>query len=226
MAQNFHKIAEPPAECASSKTMPKSLKILKGECLPMDEPPSLDSLASRIKSRLESCAAETGMDLLKAKEMLAHGAFQPWLKTNFGWSLSHAQNLMNVAKDPQSAKFGDLPKAAQYLLAAPSASETAKNKTVAELQAGKKLSVAEIKTTLQEAKPSYAQKQEAKATQQSVADKAVKAINPNIGVAAAKLATHQLVDRLKYIGLNSALDAVRTAFPGVIISTMDTAHGG
>lgn len=119
-------------------------------------PDTLDMLSARIKSRMETCLIETGEDLLKAKSMLAHGEFQPWLKTNFGWSLSQAQNLMNVAKNPENAKFVKLPKAAQYALAAPSTPEAAKDKVIAEIAAGKKPSLKEVQAAIAEAKPSKA----------------------------------------------------------------------
>ena len=156
-----------------SKTLPKILV-----------PTEIAKITQRIKLRMETCLIETGKDLLAAKKLLPHGEFQSWLKANFDWSLSTATKLMNVANDPKSVNFTDLPKAAQYALSAPSTPETVKDAVIADLKAGKTLSVKQVKATIAEAtKPE------------------------------TKGPTSKLAERMKAVGFDETLVALEQAFP-------------
>jgi hypothetical protein len=141
--------------------------------------------------------------LLEAKSLLQHGEFQPWIKENFGWSLSTAQKLMNVAADPKSVNFTDLPKAAQYALAAPSTPEKVKDAVIADMKAGKKPTVKLVQTKIAATKP-------AKIAAPLIAAGGGEAV----ALVTAK-ASIELVERLKAVGLETALAAVEAAFPGV-----------
>lgn len=80
--------------------------------------------AERIQLRLRRTAediVEIGRDLLGVKAKLPHGAWLPWLQTEFGMSESAAGKMMAVAKvyGGKSVMITDLSPTALYELAAP-----------------------------------------------------------------------------------------------------------
>jgi hypothetical protein len=85
-------------------------------------------IRQRIKQSMEILVA-VGNDLLAVKQVLPHGSFGPWMRTEFGWAERTARNLMRVAQrfGPKSAILADLPidATAAYLLAAPSVPDEA-----------------------------------------------------------------------------------------------------
>lgn len=110
-------------------------------------------IRDRIKSRNDKYQLETGRDLLDAKAILPHGQFGPWVKENFGWSTSTVNNFMNAAKlVDELPKMGDLKPSAIMALAAPSTPETVKSEVLADLDAGKKPTVTEVKAKIAVAK--------------------------------------------------------------------------
>jgi hypothetical protein len=68
---------------------------------------TLDQRAQRIRDLVRvarKAIIEIGNELIAAKGEMPHGAWLPWLQSNFGWSDSSAQNYMNVAR-----AFGKFP---------------------------------------------------------------------------------------------------------------------
>ena len=110
---------------------------------------SLITLASEINSEHENCniaildglqhAIKAGELLLQAKELVNHGEWLPWLKSNVTFSERTAQNYMRVFQRKneileKSATVADLSyKAAINLLADPKISEFEKIKAATEL---------------------------------------------------------------------------------------------
>jgi hypothetical protein len=89
----------------------------------------LDQIIGQVRSLLRRSAediVEIGRQLLRAKELLAHGDFGPWLKHEFEMSERSAQNFMNVARrfGDKSEMVADLKPGILYLLAAPSTPQT------------------------------------------------------------------------------------------------------
>jgi hypothetical protein len=88
----------------------------------------LAALAPRIRERLKRTADDivaVGLDLLRAKELLSHGSFGPWLEAEFGLSHRSATQFMRAAD-----RFGNrleavasLPSGVLLELASPSVPE-------------------------------------------------------------------------------------------------------
>lgn len=113
----------------------------------------LAAIVKRINERNSAYAIETGKDLLKAKAMLKHGEFGPWLKSNFGWSAKTAQNYMNAARlAEKNEKVALLKPAAAMALAAPSTPEAVKAEVLADLDAGNIATLEEVRAKIRAAK--------------------------------------------------------------------------
>ncbi len=85
----------------------------------------LKQLAASIRKRLRTTsrdAIQIGNDLLKAKGMLVHGRFLPWIKENFGMSERTAERYVALATrlGSKSDTLSDLPLAILHTLAASS----------------------------------------------------------------------------------------------------------
>lgn len=160
----------------------------------------LGEIVKDINGRTRTHYLETGRDLIRATEILEHGKLGPWLKENFGWSPSTARNYTNAAKlVDENAKIADLQPSAVMALAAPSVPEGVKAETLAELDAGKRPTVAEIKAKIKAAK----------------APKPAMAPAPAPDPVAEQRSSYQsLVDLLKEVGLAVAQDALKEAFVG------------
>jgi len=99
---------------------------------------------------------EIGRRLAEAKEIAGHGNFLPWLEHEFGWSVSTAENYINLFK--LSAKFPivgnlNLDLRSLYMLAAPSTPAEARAEIIARAEAGEQVTVAEVKTAIAKRKP-------------------------------------------------------------------------
>jgi hypothetical protein len=79
-----------------------------------------------------------GQWLSEVKERLPHGAWLPWLETEFGWSLQTAHNFMNVYRFCKSQTVRDLPidVKALYKIAAPSTPEPVREEVVRRAKSG------------------------------------------------------------------------------------------
>lgn len=88
----------------------------------------LAEITPRVRERLKRSAEDIiaiGLDLLRAKELLGHGAFGPWLESEFGLSHRSATQFMRAAE-----RFGgrleaaaNLPSGVLLELASPSVPE-------------------------------------------------------------------------------------------------------
>lgn len=115
---------------------------------------------------------------------------------------------MNAAKlIDKSVKFADLQPSAVMALAAPSVPESAKDKVLADLDVGKKLTVAEIKATIKAAKPPKPKKG-AEGVLEAVDQSAPAPVSAN-----ASIDPYQdLLKLLKALGPKVANDAIKEAF--------------
>ncbi len=160
----------------------------------------LGDIVKSINGRTKDHYIETGRDLIRASDILEHGKLGPWLKENFGWSPSTARNYINAAKlVAENAKIANLQPSAVMALAAPSVPEALKAEILADVDTGKKPTVAEIKAKIKAAK----------------APKPAKAPAPApVSVAERKSSYQSLVDLLKEVGVEVARDAIKEAFVG------------
>ena len=113
----------------------------------------LAAIVIRIKARNSDYAVETGNDLIAAKALVGHGQWGQWLKENFDWSKSSAHSYMKMAKEvAKNPEFGDLKPASIAALTAKNVPEAVKSEVIADLQAGKKPSLKEVKAKIAAAK--------------------------------------------------------------------------
>lgn len=160
----------------------------------------LGDIVKSISGRTSTHYVETGSDLIRASEILPHGKLGPWLKENFGWSPSTARNYMNATKlVDKNAKVAELQPSAVMALSAPSVPASAIAEVLADLDAGRRPTVSEVKAKIASAKP----------------PKAANAPAPAPVQAAAQKSSYQsLVDLLKEVGVEVARDALKEAFAG------------
>jgi hypothetical protein len=99
---------------------------------------------SEIKTLMRRTAqdiVEIGQKLIEVKDRLGHGRFDAWLYVEFEWSLQTAKRFMNVAQQFQNQQFVDFDMApsALYLLAAPSAPESAREEALLRAEKGEQI---------------------------------------------------------------------------------------
>jgi Protein of unknown function (DUF3102) len=136
----------------------------KGNAKHLLQSPPPDKLATRIRALFKATktlakrtvenTVEIGRLLSEAKDRAGHGNWLPWLEREFGWKERSARNFIQVYEASQSANFADLslPVSAIYLLTAPSTPESVRKEIIERAEAGEKLSFAEVKETINEAK--------------------------------------------------------------------------
>jgi hypothetical protein len=114
----------------------------------------VQSAAARIKGRVNDAYLATGRDLIAVKIALGHGEFQKWVEAEFGWSVRKAEHLMSVARlvEGKSENISFLPVAAIYKLAAPSTPEATRSEILARADAGERLTVKEVSSSITMAK--------------------------------------------------------------------------
>lgn len=180
---------------------------------------TLNTIRDRIRTRYKNFRIETGRDLIKARALLPHGAFGPWVKANFSFlSESTVQNYMNAAKlAEEHPEVEKLAPAAAIALAAPNVPQPVKSEVVADLKEGKVPSTKTIKRKIAEAKAQKPAK--AKETlSATVTALPVKQADED----AAKPARNDLVERLQAAGLAEARAAFEAAYPGhTILNTRE-----
>ena len=100
---------------------------------------------------------EIGEDLSKAKELLGHGNFLPWLQAEFRWSERTARNYMSLAAHFQgkSANFADLDVSTGLALAA--APAEVKDPIMQRVEAGEIISKAEVEAAIHVVRPGQVQ---------------------------------------------------------------------
>ena len=82
-----------------------------------------------------------GQWLTEVKERLPHGAWLPWLQTEFGWSDETARKMMRVyecLKSQQSLNL-EIDVSALYLIAAPSTPEPVREEVIRRAQSGESM---------------------------------------------------------------------------------------
>lgn len=111
-----------------------------------------DRIRDRMKRTVEDIIA-IGQDLLAVKSKLPHGAFLPWIETEFGMSNQTASRFMSVATTYHSKfpNLGNLSLSVIYELAAPSTPEPVRQVVEAKAEAGESVSVAEVQRLKREA---------------------------------------------------------------------------
>jgi DNA repair exonuclease SbcCD ATPase subunit len=129
-------------------------------------------------------AYETGKRLVLAKEIIGHGKWDAWLKAKFGWEATTARKLIKIAENLNGlSKTGNLPVLASnfqisalYLLAADSTPEEVRDEAIARAESGEKITHAEAKRMIEQAKAEaraeeikFATEERAKAAAQNVA---------------------------------------------------------
>src|SRR5215831_7300176 len=93
---------------------------------------------------------EIGRHLTEAKVEVKKlgGAWADWLKAEFGWRETSADNFMNVYRlvKSEDPNFGeaDLPISALYLLAAPETTKAARDEVATKVKSGRKLKHQEV----------------------------------------------------------------------------------
>jgi len=97
-----------------------------------------DRIVSRGKRALADAIA-TGCDLLRAKELLGHGNFLPWIEAEFGWSISTANRFIRVAERFVNLTNLPIELSAAYKLAAPSTPEDAFTEAIERAEAGEQI---------------------------------------------------------------------------------------
>ena len=94
-------------------------------CVPQESRAEVHELTKNLKcaaGRHFAVIVEIGAGLLRAKKLLGHGNFLPWLQAEFRWSERTARNYMTLAEHLQgkTANFADLDQTtALALIAAP-----------------------------------------------------------------------------------------------------------
>lgn len=122
--------------------------------LPPAEASKAHEIALRIRHRGHRFQIEVGRDLIAAKELLKHGRFSKWLKTELGWSERSAQNWMGAARLAQDKPeiVAVLPPTALYALAAPGAPAAVVEKILNRASAGEPATVTEIRRQINDAR--------------------------------------------------------------------------
>ena len=100
---------------------------------------------SEIKTLMRRTAqdiVEIGQKLIEVKKKLGHGLFGAWLHTEFEWTQKTAERFINVAQRFENRQFvdSDMAPSALYLLAAPSAPESACEEALLRAEEGERIS--------------------------------------------------------------------------------------
>jgi hypothetical protein len=108
---------------------------------------AIQSLAQRAAEDI----IDIGRRLLAVKDRLPHGHFNRWLQAEFAMSARTAQNFMKVArvfKSETVSLLETIPRAALYMLAAPSVSEGEREEFLRRLETGEPVTVEMTRTLL------------------------------------------------------------------------------
>ncbi|MGA2793921.1 MAG: DUF3102 domain-containing protein [Roseiarcus sp.] len=121
--------------------------------VPAENVAEINKLVSRIRAthrRHLEAVYEIGADLLRAKELLGHGNFLPWLQAEFRWSERTANNYMSIARffQGKTANFADLDVGTAAALAAKSTPAEIRNELLERAVAGQSISREEVKERL------------------------------------------------------------------------------
>jgi hypothetical protein len=101
--------------------------------------------AARIRTVLNLAATDVGRDLFHIKGKLGHGQFGAWLHAEFGLTARTAQRYMTTARLAEKCDtVSQLPASALYALGAPSTPITVQDDMLARVEAGEKISKADV----------------------------------------------------------------------------------
>src|SRR5918912_824865 len=129
---------EPTGELVVIEPQPFDYSSLEGKTAEKVQA-AAERIRQTVKRTIEDII-EIGNELLAVKEALEHGQFGAWLRAEFGWTDRTARNFMGVAEQfgSKTETISDLiePTAA-YLLAAPSASDEARQAAIGLAEEGK-----------------------------------------------------------------------------------------
>lgn len=180
----------------------------------MNNTAEIDAIRDRIKERKKSFLIDTGRDLIKAKALLKHGAFGDWLKTNFDWSESTANNYMNAAKlADQSPEFGVLAPSALTALAAPNTPESVKAEVAADIAKGKIPTHKEVNAKINATKPKQSQSRKIDTSSEKIINLPTRpALNGN-----DEPTEQDLIASLQAAGFEVARTAFQKAFPSATV---------
>ena len=107
-------------------------------------------------SRAVSDVIEVGRRLEGVKKHLGHGNWLPWLERRFKWSEDTAESLIAIFRlhrqIPGGVRNLALPLSGLYLLARHTTPPEAVEAVITKAEDGERVSVAEVKATIQEAK--------------------------------------------------------------------------
>ena len=118
--------------------------------VPAENVGEIQMLVLRIKAsrrRHVEAVHDVGAALLRAKQLLGHGNFLPWLQAEFRWSERTANNYMSIARffKGKTANFADLDIGAAAALAAKSTPPEVRDELLERAEAGENITREEIK---------------------------------------------------------------------------------
>lgn len=121
-------------------------------------------IAARVRDQHRwhiEAVVEIGKDLARAKEILGHGNFLPWLHAEFRWSERTARNYVMAAEHfgGKTAKIADLDLGAVYVLSSKSTPEPIRQEVIQRMESGERFETAQVKTLVQEAKEAVRKEQ-------------------------------------------------------------------
>jgi hypothetical protein len=121
--------------------------------VPAESVAEITKLVFRIRAthkRHLEAVYEIGADLLRAKELLGHGNFLPWLQSEFRWSERTANNYMSIARffQGKAANFADLDIGAAAALAARSTPAEVRDAFLKRAEAGEIITRQEVRERL------------------------------------------------------------------------------
>jgi Protein of unknown function (DUF3102) len=121
--------------------------------VPAENVAEIGMLVSRIKAsrkRHVEAVHDVGADLLRAKKLLGHGNFLPWLQAEFRWSERTANNYMSIARffKGKTANLADLDIGTASALAAKSTPSEIRSELLERIEAGENISREEVKERL------------------------------------------------------------------------------
>src|SRR5262245_19010372 len=121
-----------------------------------------DAIRNLGKKSIE-CICEIGRHLSLAKKIAGHGRWLPWLQREFNWTERTATNFIRIYDLWAARKFENfsnlnLPVSSLYLIAQPSTPPEVRDEVLRDAEAGKSVSVAEVKDRIAKGTPSREQR--------------------------------------------------------------------
>jgi hypothetical protein len=167
---NLDRVSWPPSEAIRAAIERNEIvsSVAEGDGLPetwfdysvvaADKHKELHEIVSRVKAASRTLTEQIiriGGDLIKAKAILGHGNFLPWLQAEFRWSERTARRYMTVAEHfgAKSATVSDLPARAAYELSKLSTPPAVRQDVMRRLEAGEHFTHASVVKEIEAAIP-------------------------------------------------------------------------